>query len=327
MKKNNNIITFLQSFAISLVVLGHSSPNMDLLHQFKWNFLLNKIIYSFHVPLLFVISGFLFVYTYKEISLINFLNKKLQRFFIPFVSLNILAYIIKNLLFSNFIINKQSYLLKMFLYPWDGPIPYFWFLYAIFFMLLVSKLLYPFIKKHFALLHILLIITFLINIFIPINVTNDLLCINSFLHYYVYFVLGMTISKYWKTFNIVITSKFTLLFFILYAIFMILNFYNPTSFYKFFAALLGILVIFFVAERTVNCNKKFLYGMIDGYYYQIYLLHWFGLSLSRCIYKLEYFSYNSSFIIIFLTGMLLPLVISKFIENYCPKIKIFIGLK
>ena len=215
----------------------------------------------------------------------------------------------------------------MFLYPWDGPIPYFWFLYAIFFMLFISKLLYPFIKKHFVLLQILLITTFFINIFIPVNITNDLLCINSFLHYYVYFILGMIISKYWEFFKKLISLKSTLLFFILYIISMVLNFYNPSSFYKFLIALLGILLIFFVAERAVNCNKKFLYGLIDGYYYQIYLLHWFGLSLSRCIYKLGYFSYNISYIIIFLTGIFLPLVISKFIENCCPKIKIFIGLK
>ena len=72
MKKYNNIITFLQSFAISLVVLGHSSPNMDLLYQFKWNFLLNRIIYSFHVPLLFVISGLLCEYKYQKNSIIEF---------------------------------------------------------------------------------------------------------------------------------------------------------------------------------------------------------------------------------------------------------------
>ena len=300
---------------------------MDLLYQFKWNFLLNRIIYSFHVPLLFVISGFLFVYTYKKNTLIEFLKKKLARFFIPFVLLNIIAFIIKNLFFSKFIVHEQSDLLKMFLYPWDGPIPYFWFLYAIFFMLFISKLLYPFIKKHFVLLQILLITTFFINIFIPVNITNDLLCINSFLHYYVYFILGMIISKYWEFFKKLISLKSTLLFFILYIISMVLNFYNPSSFYKFLIALLGILLIFFVAERAVNCNKKFLYGLIDGYYYQIYLLHWFGLSLSRCIYKLGYFSYNISYIIIFLTGIFLPLVISKFIENCCPKIKIFIGLK
>lgn len=327
MKKYNNIITFLQSFAISLVVLGHSSPNMDLLYQFKWNFLLNRIIYSFHVPLLFVISGFLFVYTYKKNTLIEFLKKKLARFFIPFVLLNILAYIIKNLFFSKFIVNEQSHILKMFLYPWNGPIPYFWFLYALLFMLLFSKLLYPFIKKHFTFLHILLIATFIINIFVQFNITTDLLCIKSFLHYFVYFIFGMTISKYWEPFKKLLTLKSTLLSFILYTITIILDYHHPTVFYKFLTALLGIFVIFFVATKITDCNKKFLYGLLDGYYYQIYLLHWFGQSLSRCFYKLGYLSYSSSFIIIFISGIILPLIISKFIEIYLPKMKILIGLK
>lgn len=327
MKNENKIITFLQSFAIFLVVLGHSTPNSDIIDNYTWNMILNKFAYSIHVPLLFLISGFLFEYTYKETSLIEFLNKKLKRLFIPFISLNIIAFIIKNIFFSKFIVQEQAPLLKMFLFPWDGPIPYFWFLYALFLMLFISKLIYPSIRQNIKIIYLLLFITILINIIMPYNKTYDLFCIISFLHYYVFFIIGIIISKYWDNFKQLLSIKIIFPSFILYVFFIVLNFEISYSYLKFFISLFGILISFYVAEKMTNHHKKLLWGIIDGYYYQIYLLHWFGLSLSRCIYKLGYISYNLSFIIIFLTGIILPIIISKLIQIYLPKMKIFIGLK
>lgn len=327
MEQKNNVISFLQSFAIILVVLGHSSPNTDILNQYIWNVILNQFVYSFHVALLFFISGFLFIYTYKEMSLTKFLNKKIPRFFIPFISLNIIAYIVKNLFFSKFIVNKQETLLKMLLFPWEGPISYFWFLYAIFFMLFISKLIYPHILQNIKIIYILLFITILINIIMPYNKTYDLFCIISFLHYYVFFILGMITSKYWNNFQQLLSIKLILPSLILYIFLTILNYKNPYSCLKFFIALLGILIFIYVAKIMEKHNKKLLCGIIDGYYYQIYLLHWFGLSLSRCIYKMGYLDYCHSFIIIFISGIIFPIITTIIIRKYFPILEKFIGIK
>lgn len=53
MKNRNNVIDIMRAFAIIFVVIGHCSNDSFL----------NRYIYLFHLPLFFLISGYL----YKEI--------------------------------------------------------------------------------------------------------------------------------------------------------------------------------------------------------------------------------------------------------------------
>ena len=68
MKKRNEFIDILKGYAIILVVLGHSLqygcgllPN----NQFFSNNIF-KIIYTFHMPLFVLISGYLFYFSEKK---------------------------------------------------------------------------------------------------------------------------------------------------------------------------------------------------------------------------------------------------------------------
>lgn len=79
-KRKLEIITFLQSFAMFLVVIGHSFPIPISPEEYiAYTKIIHKIIYSFHMPLFFVISGYLFIYsmTKKEwnVKFIDFLIK------------------------------------------------------------------------------------------------------------------------------------------------------------------------------------------------------------------------------------------------------------
>lgn len=58
MNKKLNQISFLSVFAMILVVIGHSHITLEFreLWIFKW-------VYTFHMPLFFLISGFLYAYT------------------------------------------------------------------------------------------------------------------------------------------------------------------------------------------------------------------------------------------------------------------------
>ena len=62
--KRNDFIDFLKGIGIILVVIGHVSQNERI----------NDFIYSFHMPLFFFISGFLFNYK-KE----NFTKNKFKK--------------------------------------------------------------------------------------------------------------------------------------------------------------------------------------------------------------------------------------------------------
>lgn len=74
--KRISFIDISRAIAIVLIVLGHT-----IVHS-KHCFVLFKIIYSFHVALFFIISGYLF--KIKNESFLSFIKNKFIRLLIPY---------------------------------------------------------------------------------------------------------------------------------------------------------------------------------------------------------------------------------------------------
>lgn len=96
-------ISFLFVFATVMVVIGHSDITLDYkeLWIFKW-------IYTFHMPLFFFISGFLFAYTnpkekMDKLMVGPFLLKKTIRLLLPYWFISSVIFVIKSL----FIVPEQ----------------------------------------------------------------------------------------------------------------------------------------------------------------------------------------------------------------------------
>ena len=70
-----------------------------------------------------------------------------------------------------------------------------------------------------------------------------------------------------------------------------------------------------------------MYGILDGYYFQIYLLAWFGQCGMRTLYQMNITNYVITVLLMIIAGILIPIIITKFIAKYLPKLKCFIGLK
>lgn len=94
-KKENRQIVLLTLFAMTLVVAGHSDITTDYkeLWIYKWA-------YSFHMPLFFFISGFLFCLTnpvekLHRTTLTAFMKKKTVRLLVPFLFINTVIFIVK----------------------------------------------------------------------------------------------------------------------------------------------------------------------------------------------------------------------------------------
>lgn len=82
MKKDNRLIAILSVFGILLVVLGHSGFEEEIIKQTYAG--LHRWIYSFHMPLFFLISGYLFAYTTSDFSKLDvgrLLKKKLDVYY------------------------------------------------------------------------------------------------------------------------------------------------------------------------------------------------------------------------------------------------------
>ena len=68
-KNRNETIDIMKGIGIILVMLGHQ------------NLPINTLIYSFHMPLYFIISGFF----YREKSILPSIKKDFRRLFVPYI--------------------------------------------------------------------------------------------------------------------------------------------------------------------------------------------------------------------------------------------------
>ena len=82
--KRDITIDIAKGIGIVLVVLGHVLINSDI----------NRLIYLFHMPLFFFISGIIFYSTYnKDIKFKDYLLKKIKSILIPYFVFSIICFI------------------------------------------------------------------------------------------------------------------------------------------------------------------------------------------------------------------------------------------
>ncbi|MBQ9230180.1 MAG: acyltransferase family protein [Prevotella sp.] len=139
-KNLNRQICFLSSFAMLLVVIGHS----DITDDFKELFIY-KWVYGFHMPLFFFVSGFLFAYTTPKeklgsLNLGTFFKKKLKRLLVPYLFFNTLYFLIKATLISpDQMQHPVELTFDSFLYyTFVNPIGYLWFLPSLIVIFLIA---------------------------------------------------------------------------------------------------------------------------------------------------------------------------------------------
>ncbi|HJD00980.1 MAG TPA: acyltransferase [Candidatus Dwaynia gallinarum] len=326
-----NLIEFnyLRAIGIFLVVLGHSFPYIDETN-FKLYKYIHSLIYSFHMPLFIMISGFfaykiLTINSFKQYKL--FISSKFKKLMIPYFTISFLTIPIKFILnkFSERAVVLSEVLIDIFLYPWNNPIIFFWFIYVLFLMFLFSPIVVKLNK------YIVLSLFFVLSI-IPMN-NIQFMGITTTLKYSIFFFIGVYLRDYYmKNRNVFFNFKFKqicsiFLILIPYIIFILninvtLNNQNPLSltlsnFLYILKALLGIYISF------VNCIiiykfkpfKKlgFVLEKISYYSFDIYLLSWFPQIFCRIIF---YQIFNLNYHLVVLISLILgfsPIIISKFI--------------
>ena len=332
-------INFLQSFAVTLVIIGHCFPKLNGTEMLPiWAKIIHDLIYSFHMPLFFVLAGFLFMNSlYRQSKSIqnftNFINNKFIRLIIPYFSIGTLAYLLKVFIFNRFAYRPASFeivfYIKSLLIPWDNPNIYLWFLPTIFFIFLFSYLVLnnDNYKKFNPIIWVILsfAVSFLSN-FTHIKWFN----ISGILYYLFYFFVGVLlfhlkdlITKILSNIGVII---FLIILFLELQIIPTYQYHSINYILHYIVAILGILISFSLSLYCCKHNIKFLWGIIDGKYYQIYLLSWFFQCGMRIFYQMNIISYITVCFLMFIASFVFPLLITSFIKRYFPKFKIFIGL-
>ena len=133
-------IDIAKSFAIILVVLGHVWRGLEegaLINNASTFMTLDHAIYYFHMPVFFIISGYLFAMTHDR-SWSSTLKKQLTFIIWPYILWSIVIVTMKVVLSSS--VNSESSFSQLLSIHYQ-PVSIFWFLYALLVFQVITKLL------------------------------------------------------------------------------------------------------------------------------------------------------------------------------------------
>lgn len=126
-KQRNESIDILKGIAIFLVVVGHV---IQYSSQGAFNFFSNKLfsfIYTFHMPLFMLISGYLFYHSFIKKDIKQTLQNKIQQLLYPIIIFTILNYYISVIIE----IMVDGSLLKFLNANWVSKLSNIWFLWSV----------------------------------------------------------------------------------------------------------------------------------------------------------------------------------------------------
>lgn len=310
-KEHYDEMDLLKGIGIIAVYLGHSF-NLPML---PWNNFLVYIyrnVYSFHLPLFFLVSGFL-SNNCKDIDFIKFYKNKIKRLLIPYLFINFIDYIPRTL-FPQFVNSEFEGLKEVLFYGTKIS----WFVYTLFILFLIFPILekYIFRKDRYCIFGIILLI---LNTF-KIGTDIEFLSIGTIIYYLIYFYIGYQVKKIYK--DKILDGIFTKKIFfigisILYLVFA-WNYFYINLYTHIIFALIGSLFYLNIFIRMNERNKS--YSLLKFYgsnSMSIYLIEGFITVVIRVILlKILKLSESNAEIIVmsfFFIRIILAYIIVKYI--------------
>ncbi|SMY38184.1 glucans biosynthesis protein [Photobacterium malacitanum] len=142
MSKHLNWVDYAKGLGIILVVYGHITEgiyNAGMAMDSHLYTAVDTMIYSFHMPLFFFLSGLFFTSSFQKRGFKNTIINKVDTIFYPFVIWSILQGIIEATL-SKYTNGHVTYT-QVFSLLWE-PRAQFWFLYVLFFTFVIACILF-----------------------------------------------------------------------------------------------------------------------------------------------------------------------------------------
>ena len=302
-----------KGIGIFLVVYGHMQRGVfraDLgMNEELFNYL-DTFIYSFHMPLFFILSGLFFLSSIEKYKFKSFISIKLQTLLYPFVVWSLIQGGIQY--FMNGATNSTvgvGEVLNMF----STPQQQMWFLYALFCIMVFFAILW-----RLRILNIQVVILLLLVAKLAGLDAGMVKVVKYVILYGVYFAIGIYLGMQIKTSNgqqatlKMPSSKLT---FVCTAVFVILFsvLYVNGSINRIFDFILALFGSFVVLGISFNLSGKVRdYSAIIGVAsFFIYLLHILLGTGARIVLTKIGFSepYSLLLIIVTVIGLLLPLVV------------------
>lgn len=184
-------IDYAKAIGIVLVVYGHSASglnNAGIVNSDSIYMLINNVVYSFHMPLFFFLSGLFFFGSLAKRGAKKLIFSKIDSLVYPYLLWSVLQGGVEVGLsqYTNGSVTAREVLTF-----WE-PRAQFWFLYALFFVFVVSVCLYSLVQERYhSLILSFSIFLYLGRGYLPDNPTLIFIYSN-----FVYFVFGVLFTKY-----------------------------------------------------------------------------------------------------------------------------------
>lgn len=311
-------VDYAKGIGIILVVYGHTVRGIinagikqdDALYR-----LVDSIIYSFHMPLFFFLSGLFFISSLTKRGPYSQFKSKLATIFYPYMIWSLLQGLIEVIL-SNYT-NGDVTLSQVFSLLW-APRAQFWFLYALFLVSSVGILIYVKLSpKYYWLVVIIAAIAYVYRFELQVIPLTGFV-----LHNFVFFALGIAVYEKMGVlikYNPIILPG-TLIAFIAYQWYfhIQLGFFYKTDFLG-LALLLAIASIMFMVSLSLFLSKFHInwLAFVGTASLGIYVMHTLAGSGIRIILQ-KFLGINEIWTHVTvgtLTGVLLPLAIMVFFRK------------
>lgn len=247
-------VDYAKAFGIILVVFGHVNRglfNSGIFTSTEIYHSLDNVIYSFHMPLFFFLSGLFFIESISGKSKIKFISGKFKTIFYPYAVWSILQGCIE--VFLSKYTNSKTSLISVLSFPFH-PRAQFWFLYALLLIFILSAVIY---NKYFTkIIPLLLVFSFFSYIY-----GEDVISIyyiNYIDNNIVFFFLGCLVYKY----NAYLKDVLNIYsFIILTVVFVLVEYFyfvrlgNDYSELNFTTAAIAIVGIFWISNLSVVLSK------------------------------------------------------------------------
>jgi fucose 4-O-acetylase-like acetyltransferase len=309
-KVSSNVpwVEYAKAIGIILVVYGHVARgivNSGIEIPFDYHYLIDDIIYSFHMPLFFFISGIFFYDSFIKKGAKLFVYSKVDTILYPYIFWSLFQGLLE--VFLSSYTNGDVGLVKVFSLLWE-PRAQFWFLYALFFNFVFLTVLYLYFSGRFFYCFLLSVFLFFISKIFSWSsvfgyVGNNL----------IYIVFGIGFSKfrvsYFACRKIVFYLSFVV--FVVFVVFQVFSqFYlRDDLFLDFFVALFSIFFVVSFSFRLADFSIPFL-RFVGASSLCIYLLHIISGSGVRVILS-KIFGVDLYFVHIFF-GVVFAIIIPLF---------------
>ncbi|WNF10277.1 acyltransferase [Stenotrophomonas geniculata] len=289
MKKElrNSWVDHAKALGIILVVYGHVARGLvsaGIMHDSDLYRLIDSVIYSFHMPLFFFLSGLFFVESRRRRGISGTLATKIDTILYPFIVWSIIQGGIEVSL-SNYTNGSLAWrdVFQMF---WQ-PRAQFWFLYALFFVFALALIIY----KSQSSRSILTVLAISSAAYILQGLLADHRIILYIADNFVFFALGVAFTHFSledRTGNrdaLVKCASVVLLVFIALEIALHSTGKNYTDkgFISLSAAMAGIFMIVFISMITACAGIRIL-GTVGAMSMSIYLMHIISGSGARILF-------------------------------------------